>query len=199
MCAALQLVFPMVEQRTGICLSKNVVVSRHDKRKCLKGGNTFYSFDVSGHAFLMVYCSLTLVQEAKALRRYLNMGKVIASLDTSGNCKYDDGPVVNEAKSMDIANNELSKEDVMSLIDIETDNRVSTTEAVKFRSVYMSIWPIIIFSYLCLCMLCFTWDVVLVITTIYYHTLLEKFLGVIIGVGSWALLYETLFSKYNLT
>ena len=75
---------------------------------------------------------------------------------------------------------------------------VSTTEAAKFRSVYMMIWPLISLCYVCVCMLCLTWDVVLVITTVYYHTLVEKFLGVTIGITVWAFLYEFLFVKLKL-
>ncbi|GAU96595.1 hypothetical protein RvY_08023 [Ramazzottius varieornatus] len=50
-----------IEKRTGTC-SKTDIKSR---KECVEAGNTWMQFDISGHAFLLVYCSLLILEEAR--------------------------------------------------------------------------------------------------------------------------------------
>ncbi|KAF2355864.1 Fat storage-inducing transmembrane protein [Trinorchestia longiramus] len=182
-------IFVAIEHWTGICVSKNVVISRREKRKCIKGGHEFYSFDISGHAFLMVYCVLTLMQEAQVMRRYMVLGEAL------GRLKEDEASSDNESLDGSLDGVEPF---VLTEPNLELKETLSDSEASKFHSVYMRMWVFVVLSYVSVCLLCLTWDVVLVITTIYYHTILEKLLGVIIGCGSFAFLYKFLFVKLKL-
>lgn len=48
-------------------------------------------------------------------------------------------------------------------------------------------------SRLLLCLLMLVWDVMIICTSLYFHTFLEKVLGTACGVGAWYLLYRVLY------
>ena len=48
-------------------------------------------------------------------------------------------------------------------------------------------------SRLFLCLLMLVWDVMIICTSLYFHTFLEKVLGTLCGVGSWYLLYRVVY------
>uniref|UniRef100_A0A2P2I0U8 FIT family protein CG10671-like n=1 Tax=Hirondellea gigas TaxID=1518452 RepID=A0A2P2I0U8_9CRUS len=227
------LVFPSIEHWTGLCLSKNVVMPIQNKRKCVKKGHIFYSFDISGHAFLMVYCVLTLMQEARGMKRYISMGDAIVKLQTpSSDSESDDDTIANDcdetgefnADATSYSNSTIEdNKDLNDAVDSNEDDvfnsfgsctdcwsvffsgekkgcePVSVREAAKFKSVYLFVWPLICVSYCCVCFMCVTWDVVLIITSVYYHSVPEKFIGVMLAATSWALLYRGLFIKLKIT
>ena len=50
--------------RYGYC-SKAIV--RSNRKQCLSKGHSWNSFSISGHAFILIYCTLIIMEEAKAL------------------------------------------------------------------------------------------------------------------------------------
>merc|ERR1711974_400323 len=48
-------------------------------------------------------------------------------------------------------------------------------------------------SRLLLCLLMLVWDVMIICTSLYFHTFVEKVLGTMCGVGAWYLLYMVLY------
>lgn len=62
-----RIVFPLVENLTGVCLdSKNVPNFQiHDKISCKNSNGTWNSFDISGHCFLLTYCILFISSETQ--------------------------------------------------------------------------------------------------------------------------------------
>ncbi|KAG9474462.1 hypothetical protein GDO78_004655, partial [Eleutherodactylus coqui] len=61
-------VFMIVENATGACYNSSTVleiVAEHtDKRSCITGGFFWDGFDISGHSFLLPYCTLMILEEA---------------------------------------------------------------------------------------------------------------------------------------
>lgn len=55
-----------IEQRTGTC-SRTDFKSRTE---CVGAGNTWMQFEISGHAFLLVYCSLLILEEARGFFKW---------------------------------------------------------------------------------------------------------------------------------
>ncbi|XP_047736728.1 acyl-coenzyme A diphosphatase FITM2 isoform X2 [Hyalella azteca] len=199
-------IFPSIEHYTGMCLSNNVVVSRHDKKKCLKSGHKFDSFDISGHAFLMVYCVLTIMQEAQTMRRYMALGQGIGKLNENpdaGNANVQGNSTMTKENAQNLlaSDQPKSSEDINKVASSPVQENLEAlpdSEVIKFQATYMRLWPIVSIAYVGVCVLCVMWDIVLVITTIYYHTLSEKLLGISIAASSFAFLYKYLFIKLNL-
>lgn len=191
----LQLIFPTIEKYTGLCLSKNVVVSRREKRKCIKSGHEFYSFDISGHAFLMVYCVLTLMMESRAMRRFFALGHGLRRITSDGD--HSSNASDTESVNQDDVSDPVNDATEQKLLQEEGHESISDSEISKFENTYMNTWPFIVIAYFCVCLLCITWDIVLIITTIYYHTIIEKVLGTLIAVGSFSFLYKYVFVKLD--
>jgi len=51
-------------------------------------------------------------------------------------------------------------------------------------------------SRLLLCLLMLVWDVMIICTSLYFHTFLEKVLGTMCGVWAWYFLYRVLYPKF---
>src|SRR5437868_3074502 len=61
-------VFRINEETTGQCLTQEgVLFSVRGKRSCSTKGGRWASFDISGHAFLLMWCVLLITEEAKAI------------------------------------------------------------------------------------------------------------------------------------
>lgn len=65
--------FILIESYTAGCLSEK----HSTKVSCLRGGSVWKGFDISGHAFLLIYCSLIITEEAKAMRGWERIGDLI--------------------------------------------------------------------------------------------------------------------------
>ena len=52
-------------------------------------------------------------------------------------------------------------------------------------------------SRLLLCLLMLVWDVMIICTSLYFHTFVEKVLGTMCGVGAWYLLYGVLYPRFR--
>lgn len=55
--------FSVVENSYGRCNYKGY----ETKRGCLKAGNFWSGFDISGHVFILIYSSLVLIEEARPI------------------------------------------------------------------------------------------------------------------------------------
>jgi hypothetical protein len=55
--------FASIEHTTGTCSVSGQV----SKRVCREAGGKWRAFDISGHTFLLIYCNLILMEEAKAI------------------------------------------------------------------------------------------------------------------------------------
>ncbi|XP_071513133.1 acyl-coenzyme A diphosphatase FITM2-like isoform X2 [Panulirus ornatus] len=61
--------------------------------------------------------------------------------------------------------------------------------------------PIVVIVFMCVVLLCLLWDFMLIVTTIYYHTFLEKVIGTTLAVSMWYMLYRRSFLcifRYNI-
>jgi len=52
-------------------------------------------------------------------------------------------------------------------------------------------------SRLLLCLLMLVWDIMIICTSLYFHTFVEKVLGTMFGVGAWYLLYKVLYPIFR--
>ncbi|MCL4129220.1 UNVERIFIED_CONTAM: hypothetical protein GTU68_022457 [Idotea baltica] len=162
-----QLFFEYVENSTGVCLGKAIL---KDKYTCVGTGFQWHSFDISGHAFLLVYMNLILVEEAKAILGWEGIRDLLRVEEhTRERCGPDDDKTVL---------NSLSPQD----LDILKDNYEKWTPCIRFL-------------FLCMTFVSLLSDVMLACTVIYFHTMPQKVAGGIIAIGTWAFMYRFWFKK----
>ncbi|OWA51452.1 putative FIT family protein [Hypsibius exemplaris] len=138
-----------IERSTGKC-SRDDIFTR---KECLAGGNTWGHFDISGHAFLLVYCSLLILEEARGFFRW----------ETED---IQDGPDV-----------------------LAADRRF---ELVVKPRLLVAIHIITV----AIAGLAVLWDWMLLITLVYYHSFVQRFLGVALGVLAWYGTYRLWYPRF---
>ncbi|KAL7639281.1 UNVERIFIED_CONTAM: hypothetical protein RMT77_009770 [Armadillidium vulgare] len=163
-----QVCFPFIEEYTGRCVKQGIIQENIGKKRCVKMGNSFYSFDISGHSYLMIYCILSIMEESKELIYVLCLGQLVRkSFSTSA---------------------------------VEKDSSASSfpeDEVQNLGKKYSVILPFIVGFSVCTFCLSLLWDIMLVITTLYYHTFIEKFLGTSLAIAMWYIQYHVYFLSYN--
>jgi len=107
-------------------------------------------------------------------------GSIWTGFDTSGHCFL-----------LTFCNLFISEESAESRKD-----KVEATKAKKGGdgdSKQEEVEPPFAWSRLLLCLLMLVWDVMIICTSLYFHTFLEKVLGTLCGVGAWYLLYRVIY------
>ncbi|XP_072947712.1 acyl-coenzyme A diphosphatase FITM2 [Epargyreus clarus] len=153
--------FNVIEMKYGRCNSKLF----DDKISCLKNGHFWNGFDISGHSFILIYSSLIMIEEARAIngweriKDYIRDEKFARSLN-------DKSVRVNPLKNIDSEELEILK-----------------TSYEKFT-------PYVRGLLIAIAVLQLLWDVMLVSTIIYYHIMVEKFISGIVAILTWFVTYR---------
>lgn len=160
--------FIYIESLYGYCLDRRDLKTRYD---CVSKGFRWKGFDLSGHAFILIYSNLLLIEEARPILGWEGIKDLIrderhARLTESTNF----GPL-----------RALSSEDF----------NILTTSYEKFLP-YVRIYFIIlsIFSLI--------WDFMLFTTILYFHSMPEKLLSGIIAIFTWYFTYEVWYKFSNI-
>ncbi|XP_067135550.1 acyl-coenzyme A diphosphatase FITM2 [Centruroides vittatus] len=145
--------FVFVETWTGSCTS-----DRYSTRlSCLRHGHRWTGFDISGHAFLLVYSNLFLMEEAKCIRGWERIGELIR------NEEFDEDSPLRKLEERELSNLKNSYE--------------KYTVFIKALFIFMTGLYIL-------------WDVMLIGTILYFHTMVQKVAGGIIAVLTWFFTYR---------
>lgn len=75
-----------------------------------------------------------------------------------------------------------------------SENAVLGNETKSLEKVFRLVSPVILIAFLAMVAISLLWDFMLIITTIYYHSLMEKLLGTLLSVGMWYILYKRVFN-----
>ncbi|RXG57940.1 FIT family protein [Armadillidium vulgare] len=164
-----QFFFDYVENKTGVCLGKAIL---KDKYTCNGNGFQWHSFDISGHAFLLVYINLLLVEEAKAIVGWEGIRDLLR--------------VEEHGRMEGCADGE----------DKTTLSALSQKDLVVLKENYETWTPVIRFLFLCMTLVSLLSDVMLACTVIYFHTMPQKVAGGVIAIGTWYFTYRFWF-KYE--
>lgn len=155
--------FWYIERTYGHC---NVVPKKYQtKEACIAGGYFWYGFDISGHAFILIYSSLVLIEEARAIVGWEGIRDLIRDEEharTIGGVSVTNGPLRG-----------LSFEDFSNL-----------------KKSYDKFTPYIRLCFIAVTLLCVLWDVMLVTTILYYHIMIEKFISGAIAILTWFFTYR---------
>ncbi|XP_077543075.1 acyl-coenzyme A diphosphatase Fitm [Haemaphysalis longicornis] len=124
---------------------------------CVKAGQRWISFDISGHAFLLIFCNLLIAEEARSFCGWERIGDLLR------NEKYDEESPLKE----------LSAERLRLL----QDWYPRLTAYVRLLFVAMT----------CLSLI---WDLMLVCTVLYFHSMAQKMCGGAIAILEWYVIYR---------
>lgn len=160
-------IFNFIEASYGKCNVKDSAFST--KGACLRAGNYWNGFDISGHCFILIYGSLVLIEETRSM---LNWDSIKEHLRLEEHCRS----VRDTAQS----NNPL--------------RNLSDEQLATLRTNYEKLTPYIRGSFIAITIFQILWDVMLVCTMLYYHIMIEKFLGGTAAIGTWFLTYRVWYS-----
>lgn len=156
--------FAYIEVNYGKCSIKG----DYTKQQCLSLGHYWYSFDISGHAFILVYSSLVLIEESRA--------------------------IVGWERIRDLIRDELytrsTSEDSRSVSTSSPLGGLTESEFVILKSCYERFTPLV--RALFIIMTCFSilWDFMLIFTMLYFHNMVEKLLSGVIAIFMWFVTYR---------
>lgn len=150
--------FVLLESYTASCMSGKYST----KTSCLLAGYNWKGFDISGHAFLLIYCSLLIAEEAKSIRGWERISDLIR-------------------------NEEFEEESPLKPL--------TEDELNHLRENYFKYTPYVRSAFVALTLLSILWDVMLVATIMYFHSMVQKFVGGSIAILMWYLTYKWWFKQ----
>lgn len=139
-----------------------------NKHECLRKGLSWKGFDISGHSFILIYCSLVIIEESRAIIGWEGIEDLIR----------------NEEYSRTSSNKDISsplRNLTSSDFEIVKDNYKKFTPVI--RGLFIAMTGIVIL-----------WDSMLLSTMLYFHTTVEKLLGGFIAIFMWFLTYKYFFT-----
>ncbi|XP_011310002.1 FIT family protein CG10671 [Fopius arisanus] len=158
--------FLHVENTYGRCLgTKDIDLQR--KTHCLKAGKFWSGFDISGHTFILIYSSLILAEEGTALVGWEGINDMVVKEEHSRNVQERSASALKELTDGEL---EFLKRTHKGL-----------SPYVRALFVVMTLQQLL-------------WDVMVVSTMLYYHTMIEKFVGGILAVLTWFATYRWWFT-----
>ncbi|XP_066587831.1 acyl-coenzyme A diphosphatase FITM2 [Prorops nasuta] len=155
--------FNYVETNYGRCLNTKDVFLQ-SKTKCLQAGKFWSGLDISGHTFILIYSSLILAEEGSSLVGWEGIKDLIMREEHSRT-------LPNETSTGPLRN--LSNDDLEFL----KKAHKALTPYLRGLFVIMTIQQLL-------------WDVMLISTMLYYHIMIEKFIGGIVAVVTWYVTYQ---------
>uniref|UniRef100_A0A4Y0B2X3 Uncharacterized protein n=1 Tax=Anopheles funestus TaxID=62324 RepID=A0A4Y0B2X3_ANOFN len=153
--------FNIIESSYGRCSVRGFDA----KTGCLKAGHLWNGFDISGHAFILIYSSLVLMEEARPIIGWESIKDLLRNEEHNRN-NNDTSQTSNPLKS-------LKDEDLKAL-----------------KYFYNRFTPTIRLFFIGMTMLQLLWDLMLVGTMLYHHRMVEKVLSGIIAVVTWFVTYR---------
>ncbi|XP_028175993.1 acyl-coenzyme A diphosphatase FITM2 [Ostrinia nubilalis] len=161
--------FNYIETNYGRCNMRQI----SDKSTCLKNGHFWNGFDISGHSFLLIYSSLVLIEEARAINGWEGIKDFIR--DEKYSRSIDDRSAsVNPLKNINTEELEILK--------VSYEN---FTPYVRGFLIAITLFQIL-------------WDVMLVSTILYYHIMVEKFISGVIAILTWFVTYRVWYTIPNI-
>lgn len=156
-------VFNYVETNYGRCLNTKDIQFQ-TKTKCLQSGRFWSSIDISGHTFILIYSSLILAEEGSSLIGWEGIKDLIMQEEHSRSTpnKLRTGPLRN-----------LSNSDLEFL-----------------KKAHKALTPYLRGLFVAMTLQQLLWDIMLISTILYYHTMIEKFLGGVAAILTWYVTYQ---------
>ena len=164
-------IFHYVETNYGRCVGTKQQ-SLQSKSKCLQAGLFWSGLDISGHAFIIIYSTLILSEEGHSLLGWEGIKDFIMNEEYNRRSCSDSKPGYLKY---------LSDSD----LDFLKTAHKALTPYLRGLFIVMTLQQII-------------WDVMLTATVLYYHIMIEKFVGAVAAILTWYVSYYWLFRLPNI-
>lgn len=161
-------IFNVIETKYGRCNMKSL----DNKVLCLKNGSFWNGFDISGHCFILIYSSLVMIEEARAINGWERIKDYIRD----------------EKHSRSISDNTVSQNPLKN---------IKTEELDILNVSYENFTPYVRALFIAIALLQLLWDVMLVSTILYYHIMVEKFISGVIAILTWFVTYRIWYTLPN--
>jgi len=176
-------VFQVVEETTGQCLytgsanAPSTVLYSKGRRHCVKGGGKWTSLDISGHSFILIWCTLFIIEESRAILGWDTIADFIRNEEHRRT-------IVGERRASDLTN-QVEETPVSHLTPEEF-------EILKKNYKRFGVWAKVMF--MALTGLTLLWDIMLIATACYFHIMMEKVVAGLIAMLMWAFTYRGLYT-----
>lgn len=154
--------FTYIETNFGRCLNTRDV-HLQSKAKCLQSGRFWSGLDISGHTFILIYSSLILAEEGTSLVGWEGIKDL----------------VMNEEHTR--TTTETSTSPLRNLSDSDLE---------FLKKAHRALTPYLRGLFVAMTLQQLLWDIMLVSTVLYYHIMIEKFLGGIAAIITWYITYQ---------
>lgn len=154
-------VFTFIEATYGRCLNTREF-ELQTKIKCLQAGKFWSGFDISGHTFILIYSSLILAEEGASWIGWERINDLIINEEHSRTASESTSPL----------------------------RSLSDDELELVKKAYRVFTPYLRGLFVVLTLQQMLWDVMLFSTILYYHIMVEKFLGGVVAILTWYITYR---------
>jgi len=158
--------FVLYENSVGRCVGSGGD-KIDSKQSCLSKGLYWKSFEISGHAFMLIYSGLVLVEEARAYIGWSSIQDMIRNEDDNRKLKIDDL----SSPFKDLTPKEYG---------VVKMGYATFTRYVRVLFVIITFLSIL-------------WDIMLISTALYFHTMPEKLIAAAMAILVWFFTYRILF------
>lgn len=157
--------FNRIEDYYGRCAAGKTGLTRS---ACRSAGHPWKSFDVSGHVFILVYSTLVMISEAR--------------------------PIVGWDKIQDVLRNEENARKEGKKV-ATTFSSLGDEELQRLKAVYKRITPYVHVLFIVITVFVAVWELMLITTMMYFHTMPEKLLAGIVAMFTWFITYKLWFKS----
>nr|CAG4646342.1 EOG090X07YX [Macrothrix elegans] len=157
--------FDIIEDRQVIYLKINLT----SRKQCINKGYSWNSFSISGHTFILIYCTLIIMEEAKALMSW---------------------ETIKDHLRIEIHNRTTEQSSQSTPLESLTLKQLETA-----NQSFETLTPLIRILFIGMTILVVVWDVMLMATIIYFHSTPEKFVASIVATLIWFFTYRFMFNS----
>lgn len=165
---SLTALFDLIEHKSGLC----ELTKYRSKATCTQAGYAWKGFDISGHAFILVFSNLLMIEEGKA---YLGWERI---KDYLRNEDHNRVQVQENEKQSDTPLAKLKNEEFLYL-----------------RTEYPQRTPWVRLLFCLMAVLMTLWDFMLLCTVLYFHMMIEKVVACGVAVLLWFCLYKFFYNQ----
>lgn len=155
--------FNFIETNYGRCLNTRDI-QLQTKAKCLQSGRFWSGIDISGHTFILIYSSLILAEEGSSFVGWEGIKDLIM-----------------REKHSRVTPNETSTGPLRNL---------SNSDLEFLKKAHKALTPYLRGLFVAMTLQQLLWDIMLISTMLYYHIMIEKFLGGVAAIVTWYVTYK---------
>ncbi|XP_026822072.1 FIT family protein CG10671 [Rhopalosiphum maidis] len=138
------------------------------RSSCKSAGHQWRSFDISGHVFILIYSTLVMISEAR--------------------------PIIGWDKIQDVLRNEENARKEGKSV-ATTFSNLKEDELQEMKTVYKQMTPFVQILFLVITIFVAVWELMLITTMMYFHTMPEKLLAGIVAMSTWFVTYRAWYSS----